>query len=123
MEQHNSRLSRVLDAGAVRSLLQDLWAGAAGGRSYGQYFGTMQTPGKARLILIRGTRASTAQLHVAGTEHIAGREDGQSSSRGWLAQPASRELHLRKWPARVRDEGSLNGVYVRVREGVPLSAR
>jgi pSer/pThr/pTyr-binding forkhead associated (FHA) protein len=88
-----------------------------------KYFGTMQTPGKARLILIRGDSGVDGLSYMLqGTEHIAGREDGQIlfPEDGWLSRRHANFIY-ENGQLVVRDEGSLNGVYVRVRESMTLS--
>lgn len=86
------------------------------------YFGTMQTPGKARLILIRGDSGVDGLSYMLqGTEHIAGREDGQIlfPDDQWLS-PRHANFVYEGGQLVVRDEGSLNGVYVRVKGSVGL---
>jgi pSer/pThr/pTyr-binding forkhead associated (FHA) protein len=88
-----------------------------------KYFGTMQTPGKARLILIRGDSGVDGLSYMLqGTEHIAGREDGQIlfPDDSWLSRRHANFVY-ENGQLMVRDERSLNGVFVRVRESVPLS--
>jgi pSer/pThr/pTyr-binding forkhead associated (FHA) protein len=88
-----------------------------------KYFGTMQTPGKARLILIRGDSGVDGLSYMLqGTEHIAGREEGQIlfPDDNWLSRRHANFVY-ENGQLVVRDEGSLNGVYMRVRESVPIS--
>lgn len=88
-----------------------------------KYFGTMQTPGKARLILIRGDSGVDGLSYMLqGTEHIAGRDEGQIlfPDDNWLSRRHANFIYDNGQLV-VRDEGSLNGVYVRVRESVPIS--
>src|SRR5689334_8528084 len=88
-----------------------------------KYFGAMQTPGKARLILIRGDSGVDGLSYMLqGTEHIAGREDGQIlfPEDGWMSRRHANFLYDNGQLV-VRDEGSLNGVYVRVRESAPIA--
>jgi pSer/pThr/pTyr-binding forkhead associated (FHA) protein len=88
-----------------------------------KFFGAMQTPGKARLILIRGDSGVDGLSYMLqGTEHVAGREDGQIlfPEDGWLSRRHANFVY-ENGQLVVRDEGSLNGIYVRVRDGVPLS--
>ena len=83
-----------------------------------KYFGTMQTPGKARLILIRGEGGVDGLSYMLqGTEHLAGREDGQIlfPEDTWLS-PRHANFVYESGHLVVRDEGSLNGIYVRLRE-------
>lgn len=86
------------------------------------YFGAMQTPGKARLILIRGDDGSEGLSYMLqGSEHLAGREDGQIlfPDDAWLSgRHANFAYHGERLV--VRDEGSHNGVYVRLRKPAPI---
>jgi pSer/pThr/pTyr-binding forkhead associated (FHA) protein len=81
------------------------------------FFGAMQTPGKARLILIRGDAGSDGLSYLLqGTEHVAGRRDGQIvfPEDPWLS-PRHANFVYRGDKLVVRDEGSRNGVYMRLR--------
>jgi pSer/pThr/pTyr-binding forkhead associated (FHA) protein len=87
-----------------------------------EFFGAMQAPGKARLILIRGDAGADGLSYLLqGTEHVAGRLDGQIvfPDDAWLS-PRHANFVYRGEKLVVRDEGSRNGVYVRVRGQVPL---
>jgi pSer/pThr/pTyr-binding forkhead associated (FHA) protein len=87
------------------------------------YFGSMQTPGKARLILIRGDSGVDGLSYMLqGTEHIAGRDDGQIlfPEDSWLSARHANFLY-QNGKLVVRDEQSFNGVYVRVRDSASLS--
>lgn len=91
------------------------------------YFGSMQAPGKARLILIRGTDGTDGLSYLLqGTEHVAGRTSAQIPfpNDPWISDRHAnfiyRGQHLDK--LFIRDEGSLNGVYVRVKGSVPIAA-
>ena len=88
-----------------------------------KYFGTMQTPGKARLILIRGDSGVDGLSYMLqGTEHVAGREEGQIlfPEDSWLSRRHANFVY-ENGQLVVRDEASLNGIYVRIRESVPIS--
>jgi hypothetical protein len=88
-----------------------------------KYFGTMQAPGKARLILIRGEGGVDGLSYMLqGTEHLAGREDGQIlfPEDTWLS-PRHANFVYESGQLVVRDEGSLNGIYVRLREPTTLT--
>jgi pSer/pThr/pTyr-binding forkhead associated (FHA) protein len=89
-----------------------------------KYFGTMQTPGKARLILIRGEGGVDGLSYMLqGTEHLAGREDGQIlfPDDPWLSPRHANFFYDSEGRLVVRDEGSLNGIYIRIRERAPLA--
>ncbi|MCB9634186.1 MAG: FHA domain-containing protein [Sandaracinus sp.] len=88
-----------------------------------KFFGAMQQPGKARLILIRGDQGIDGLSYLLqGQEHIAGRRDAQIlfPEDMWLS-PKHANFIYRGEKLVVRDEGSFNGVYVRVRQPVPIS--
>ena len=88
------------------------------------YFGPMQSPGRARLVLIRGDQGSEGLSYMLqGSDHFAGREDAQIvfPSDRWL-NPRHANFVYRGDKLFVVDEGSLNGIYVRVRAPVPLDA-
>jgi hypothetical protein len=87
-----------------------------------KYFGAMQTPGKARLILIRGDAGVDGLSYMLqGTEHLAGRDDGQIlfPEDPWLS-PRHANFLYQGGQLVVHDEGSQNGVYVRLRGPVPV---
>lgn len=88
-----------------------------------KYFGTMQTPGKARLILIRGDAGVDGLSYMLqGSEHVAGRDDGQIlfPEDPWLSPRHANFVYDDQGQLVVRDEGSLNGVYLRVRGSVEI---
>lgn len=87
-----------------------------------EFFGSMQAPGKARLVLIRGTDGADGLSYLLqGTEHVAGRTDAQIPfpNDPWIS-PRHANFIYRGDELVVRDEGSLNGVYVRVRADTPI---
>jgi pSer/pThr/pTyr-binding forkhead associated (FHA) protein len=88
-----------------------------------RYFGAMQMPGKARLIVVKGDEAMGEGLSylLQATEHVAGRDAEQIPfpSDRWLS-PRHANFLYRGEKLVVRDEGSLNGVYVRIRGSAPL---
>jgi len=87
-----------------------------------RFFGAMQSPGKARLTLIRGDAgAEGLSYSLQGTEHIAGREDAAIPFPDdvWLSNRHANFLY-RGEKLFVRDEGSANGLYVRLRQPVAI---
>jgi pSer/pThr/pTyr-binding forkhead associated (FHA) protein len=87
------------------------------------FFGSMQAPGKARLILIRGTDGADGLSYLLqGTEHMTGRTDAQIPfpNDAWISNRHANFIY-RGEKLVVRDEGSVNGVFVRVRQPVPLA--
>lgn len=88
-----------------------------------KYFGTMQTPGKARLILIRGDSGVDGLSYMLqGTEHVAGREEGQIlfPEDSWMSRRHANFVY-EQGQLVVKDEHSVNGVFVRVREPATLA--
>ena len=86
------------------------------------YFGTMQTPGRARLILIRGdSDVDGLSYLLQGAEHVAGRDQGQIlfPEDDWM-NPRHANFVYENDTLVVRDENSVNGVFVRIRDRVQL---
>lgn len=89
-----------------------------------EYFGRAQTPGTARLVVVRGQEGSsegmTYLLH--GREHIAGRQGDHVvfPDDPWVS-PRHANFFYRDGSLVVRDEQSANGVYVRVTRPTPVS--
>ncbi len=88
-----------------------------------RYFGAMQAPGRARLILIRGKADGTEGLSylLQGSEHFAGTGEAEIpfTDDPWLSDRHANFLY-RGDKLVVRDEGSDNGVYLRLRESVTV---
>jgi len=76
------------------------------------YFGDMQTPGKAKLILIKGEGMDGISYHLNSTEHVAGRVEGPIlfTEDNWLS-PKHANFYYDDSTLKVRDEGSANGVF------------
>lgn len=86
-------------------------------RSETMFFGAMQAPGRAKLILIRGEGLEGLSYHLNATKHAAGRNHGA------ILFPEDRYLSAkhatflyRENKLFVRDEGSTNGSFLRIRE-------
>jgi pSer/pThr/pTyr-binding forkhead associated (FHA) protein len=85
------------------------------------FFGAMQTPGKAKLVLIRGEGLDGISYHLNSVEHLAGRSQGAILfPDDATLSPKHANFYYRDAKLFVRDEGSLNGVYARVRGSVPI---
>ncbi|MCB9592945.1 MAG: FHA domain-containing protein [Sandaracinaceae bacterium] len=87
-----------------------------------EFFGSMQAPGKARLILISGTEGADGLSYLLqGTEHIVGTTDAQIPfpSDPWVS-PRHANFFYRNDKLIVKDEKSLNGVYIRVKQPTPI---
>lgn len=87
-----------------------------------EYFGAMQQPGKARLILVRGDQGVEGLSYLLqGNEHVAGRQDGPIlfPEDPWLS-PRHANFHYVGDKLFVRDEDSVNGVFLRIRQPVEV---
>ena len=80
------------------------------------FFGDMQTPGKAKLILIKGEGMDGISYHLNSTEHVAGRVDGPIlfTDDKWLS-PKHANFMYADGQLKVRDEHSVNGVFLALR--------
>ena len=87
------------------------------------YFGHLQTPGKAKLILVKGEGMDGMSYHLNSDEHLAGRSHGEIifAEDPWLSPTHANFLYINDQLV-VRDEDSLNGIFVAVRATTPISA-
>ena len=86
------------------------------------YFGDMQNPTKAKLILIRGEGMDGLSILLKADQHIVGREGQLIFPDDPFVSPRHANFFYRDGSLVVRDEGSLNGVYIRIRGSVDLQA-
>jgi pSer/pThr/pTyr-binding forkhead associated (FHA) protein len=100
---------------AVEPVPDQAQAQAAGaGRT--MFFGAMQLPGRARLILIKGEGLDGVSYHLNATEHVAGRIEGAILfEEDPLMSPRHANFFYRDNRLFVRDEGAANGVFIRIR--------
>lgn len=85
-----------------------------------QFFGQLQQPGKAKLILIRGEGVEGLSYQLNANEHVVGRQGQLVFPDDPFVSPRHANLFYRDQKLVVRDEGSLNGVYVRLRGSAVL---
>ncbi|MCB9707880.1 MAG: FHA domain-containing protein [Myxococcales bacterium] len=86
------------------------------------YFGPMQTPGRGRLLVIRGQEGSDGINYVLNTDaYVIGRTTGEIlfPMDSWVS-PQHAKLFYDASGLSITDLGSVNGVYVRIREPVTL---
>jgi hypothetical protein len=86
-----------------------------------QFFSNLQSPGKAKLILIRGEGSEGLSYHLSAEHHLVGRQGQLVFPDDPFVSPKHADLFYREGKLVVRDEGSLNGVYVRVRGSVDMN--
>ena len=85
------------------------------------FFGDMQNPAKAKLILIRGEGMDGLSFHLKAEQHIVGRNGQLVFPDDPFVSPKHANFFYRDGKLVVRDEGSLNGVYIRVRGTVEIA--
>ncbi len=78
-----------------------------------EYFGDMQVPGKAKLILIKGEGMDGISYHLNSIEHVAGRVQGAIlfTEDKWLS-PKHANFYYADGKLMVRDESSVNGIFL-----------
>jgi pSer/pThr/pTyr-binding forkhead associated (FHA) protein len=82
-----------------------------------QFFSAMQETGRAKLILIRGEGMDGISYVLASAEHVVGREQGEILfPDDALLSPKHANFLYRNGELYVRDEGSRNGVFLRIKE-------
>lgn len=86
-----------------------------------EYFSDMQDPTKARLILIHGQGMEGLSYHLTADQHIAGRNGQLEFPDDQFISPTHANFFYRNTRLVIRDEGSLNGVYLRTREPTTLA--
>jgi pSer/pThr/pTyr-binding forkhead associated (FHA) protein len=85
------------------------------------FFGANQVPGRARLIVIKGEGVDGITYQLNGTDHIAGRSEGAILfPDDPLLSPRHANFISRNGKLTVRDEASVNGVFVRIKTPTPL---
>ncbi len=88
------------------------------------FFGAMQTPGRAKLILIKGQGMDGMTYYLQSNEHIAGRSEGpiQFNELDPLLSPRHANFTYVNNQLHVKDLDSTNGVFLRARAPVQLSS-
>jgi pSer/pThr/pTyr-binding forkhead associated (FHA) protein len=86
-----------------------------------QFFGQLQAPGKAKLILIRGEGVEGLSYQLNAEQHVVGKAGQLVFPDDPFVSPRHANFFYRNGALCVRDEGSLNGVYLRVRGSVEIS--
>jgi pSer/pThr/pTyr-binding forkhead associated (FHA) protein len=81
------------------------------------FFGAMQAPGRAKLILVKGEGLEGLSYHLNATEHVAGRNQGAIlfPDDKYLSNKHASFVY-RENILYLRDEGSHNGTYLKVEE-------
>lgn len=85
------------------------------------YYGQLQVPGRAKLILIRGEGVEGLSYQLNAEHHIVGRDGQLVFPDDPFVSVKHADFFYRNERLVVRDEGSKNGVYVRVRGSVDIA--
>jgi len=85
-----------------------------------QFFGQLQAPGKAKLILIRGEGVEGLSYQLNAEHHTVGRSGQLVFPDDPFVSPSHADFFYRNGKLVVKDEGSLNGVYLRVKGSVDV---
>lgn len=85
------------------------------------YFSDMQDPTKARVVLIYGEGMDGLSYHLKAQQHVVGRAGQLEFPNDPFISARHANFFYRDGHLVVRDEGSLNGVYCRVRGSVEIS--
>ena len=90
-------------------------AGGGGGPAKTMFFGASQPAGKAKLTVIKGEGMDGVTYVLSSSEHIAGRLEGAILfPEDPLLSPRHANFVYKDGKLIVRDEGSANGVFVRI---------
>jgi pSer/pThr/pTyr-binding forkhead associated (FHA) protein len=81
----------------------------------------MQNPSKAKLVLIRGEGAEGLSYHLRADEHIAGRSGNLQFPDDPFISDKHANFFYRNDRLVVRDESSLNGVFLRIRGSIEVA--
>ena len=86
-----------------------------------KFFGDLQDPSKASLVVVRGEGQEGLSYHLRASEHALGR-NAQIQVDDSFASPQHANLFYRSGELTLRDENSLNGTYLRIRDKAKLAA-
>jgi pSer/pThr/pTyr-binding forkhead associated (FHA) protein len=86
-----------------------------------QFFGQLQAPGKAKLILIRGEGVEGLSYQLNAEQHVVGKSGQLVFPDDPFVSPRHANFFYRNSKLVVKDEGSVNGVYLRVRGAVDIA--
>src|SRR5439155_4928570 len=87
------------------------------------FFGANQVPGRAKLTVIKGEGVDGVTYQLNGTEHVAGRSEGAILfPDDPLLSPRHANFVFQNGQLKVLDEGSVNGVFVRIKSPTNVGA-
>jgi pSer/pThr/pTyr-binding forkhead associated (FHA) protein len=87
------------------------------------FFGANQVPGRAKLTVIKGEGVDGVTYQLNGTEHVAGRAEGAILfPDDPLLSPRHANFLYKNGKLHVVDEGSVNGVFMRIKSTTTLTS-
>jgi pSer/pThr/pTyr-binding forkhead associated (FHA) protein len=87
----------------------------SGGAGKTMFFSGVQVSGLAKLVVVKANSADGLAYELGGTEHIVGRSEGAILfPDDPMVSPRHANFYYRDTKLYVRDEGSVNGVFVRI---------
>ncbi len=86
------------------------------------YYGALQTPGRAKVVFVRGEGVEGVSYQLNADEHVIGRSGHLVLGDDPYVSPRHANLFYREGHLVARDEESHNGVFLRVREPATLSS-
>lgn len=86
-----------------------------------EFFGELQDPTKASLVVVRGEGQEGLSYHLRASEHIIGRQ-GQIQLDDPFIEPRHANLFYKGSQITLRDENTTNGTFVRVRQKTKIAA-
>jgi pSer/pThr/pTyr-binding forkhead associated (FHA) protein len=93
----------------------------AAGPNRTMFFGASQQPGRAKLTVIKGEGVDGVTYQLNGQDHIAGRSEGPILfPDDPLLSPRHANFIYKNNKLHVTDEGSVNGVFIRIKAPTPL---
>ena len=88
---------------------------ASGGAGKTMFFSGVQVSGLAKLVVVKANSADGLAYELGGTEHVVGRCEGAILfPDDPMVSPRHANFYYRDTKLYVRDEGSVNGVFVRI---------
>jgi pSer/pThr/pTyr-binding forkhead associated (FHA) protein len=86
------------------------------------FFGQLQAPGRAKVVVVRGDGVEGMSYQLVADSHTIGRAGHIAFADDKFVAPNHAELFYRGNTLVVRDLGSKNGVYLRLRDAAELRA-
>src|SRR5262245_44997641 len=87
------------------------------------FFAGVQMPGRAKLVLVKGDSMDGVAYQLNGTEHVLGRSEGAILfPDDPLISPRHANFIYRDNKLHVRDEGSTNGIFLRIKSPVRMES-